>query len=288
MVCDFLVPAPNFERLDYCVLFEHNVETTIWRRHAETAGNGLLRRYLDIQAERMQAYEGEVCRKVAQVIAVSPVDAAQIRQIFGISHVTDVPTGVDLDFFSPPASSAASSDLVFIGSMDWMPNIDGVEYFVKEILPLIRTRRPDCTLAVVGRTPAPKITRLAEGDPKIQVTGTVADIRPYLWGGGVSIVPLRIGSGTRLKIYESMAAMAPVVSTMIGAEGLEIHPPADIRIADSPHDFARACLELLDDVAERRRMAETAWKMVKARFSWEQVTCRFEEILTSTPCGGGS
>ena len=115
MVCDFLFPAPNFERLDGCVLFEHNVETTIWRRHAETAGNGLLRRYFGMQAERMQAYEGEVCRKVARVIAVSPVDAAQIRKMFGISHVTDVPTGVDLDFFSPQGASAASSDLVFVG-----------------------------------------------------------------------------------------------------------------------------------------------------------------------------
>ena len=103
--------------------------------------------------------------------------------------------------------------------MDWLPNIDGIQWFVEEVLPLIRKRRPDCSLVIAGRRPTPDVQRLAERDSRIRVTGTVDDIRPYLWESAVSIVPLRIGGGTRLKIYEAMAAKIPVVSTSIGAEG---------------------------------------------------------------------
>jgi glycosyltransferase involved in cell wall biosynthesis len=154
-----------------------------------------------------------------------------------------------------------------------------VRWFVREALPLIRRARPECSLTIVGRTPPPSINALAREDPRIRVTGTVADIRPELWKAAVSIVPLRIGGGTRLKIYESMAGRVPVVSTSIGAEGLEIHPPDDIRIADSPADFAAACLELLSDPSRRQRQAAAAWEMVAASFSWEHVARCFERVL---------
>src|SRR5204862_8068755 len=108
----------------------------------------------------------------------------------------------------------------FIGSMDWLPNVDGVMYFVKEILPLIRARCPETTVAVVGRTPPPKISQLGVEDKRIRITGTVTDIRPYLWGGAVSIVLLRIGGGTRMKIYEAIVAKIHVVSTTVGVAGL--------------------------------------------------------------------
>jgi glycosyltransferase involved in cell wall biosynthesis len=167
--------------------------------------------------------------------------------------------------------------------MDWLPNVDGVLYFVREILPFIRKNRPGATLAIVGRTPPPKITQLAAEDPGIQVTGTVADIRPYLWSSAVSIVPLRIGGGTRLKIYEAMAAKIPVVSTTIGAEGLSVNPPRDIRIADSPEHFASHCLELLDSPETRARLSQTAWETVNSNFSWEHVARCFERIMKNGP-----
>ncbi|MBK5294697.1 MAG: glycosyltransferase [Acidobacteriia bacterium] len=285
IVCDFLFPSANFDSLENCVLFEHNLETAIWERQAGTATNPFLRAYFGLQARRMFVYEREVCRKVAQVIAVSPADAEKMRKRFDIQHVTDVPTGVDVEHFSPPDAIERSSDLVFIGSMDWMPNIDGVCYFVEEIFPIMLAQRPSCTLAIVGRRPAPKVKLLAERNPNIRVTGTVPDIRPHLWGSLVSIVPLRIGSGTRLKIYESMAANVAVVSTSIGSEGLEIHPPEDIRIADDPRQFARQCLELLEDAETRGRVAEAGRRLVSSRFSWAQVTRRMEDLLTATPAG---
>ena len=148
---------------------------------------------------------------------------------------------------------------------------------------VIRRRRPDCTLAIVGRAPSAEISELARRDPKIQVTGTVPDIRPFLWGSSVSIVPLRIGGGTRLKVYEAMAAGIPVVSTTIGAEGLTTCPPENIRIADTPESFAGECLELLADSAERERVSAAALQMVSSQFSWEAVSRCFEKILLAGP-----
>jgi glycosyltransferase involved in cell wall biosynthesis len=285
-VVDHLAPTAYFPDLGRAVFFQHNVETVIWRRHVEHASDPLRRWYFGLQARRMFEYERRVSRAAGHIVAVSATDAQEMQRLFGVTHVSEIPTGVNIEYFLPPGGAIRpqeGADLVFVGSMDWLPNVDGVLYFVREVLPLIRRRRPDCSLAIVGRTPPPKVRELAERDPHIQVTGTVADIRPYLWGSAVSIVPLRIGGGTRLKIYEAMAARIPVVSTTIGAEGLAIHPPHDIRIADTPQDFADRCLELLADASERRRVATAAWEMVNANFSWEHVSRCFEKILLEGP-----
>ena len=120
---------------------------------------------------------------------------------------------------------------------------------------------------------------LAENDSGIQVTGTVDDVRPYLWQSAVSIVPLRVGGGTRLKNYESMAAGIPVVSTTIGAEGLDVLDGENIALADSPQDFAERCLALLEDGEARRKQAQTAWEIVSACYSWDVAARKFEELL---------
>ncbi len=279
IVCDFLFPAPNIPDLSRCVLFQHNVEALIWRRHVVAAPSALHRWYFEIQARRMAAFEGQVCRTVRKVIAVSEADAELMRKEYRARRVDPIPTGVDVDFFRPPAAVPTASDLVFMGSMDWMPNIDGAEWFVREVLPLIRKRRPACSVTFAGRTPARALRKLASEDARIHVTGTVPDIRPYLWGAALSIVPLRIGGGTRLKIFEAMAARVPVVSTTIGAEGLPVTRGSDIYIADQPEEFARCCLELIENRSGRDRMAAAAWELVASRFSWEAVAHEFERLL---------
>jgi polysaccharide biosynthesis protein PslH len=163
--------------------------------------------------------------------------------------------------------------------MDWMPNIDGAVWFVREVLPLIHRQRPDCTLAIAGRRPSAELTRLADSDKRIEVTGTIPDVRPWLFGSLVSIVPLRVGGGTRLKIYEAMAAKAPVVSTAIGAEGLDVSDGENIYIADSPERFAERCLALLDSAAERERLSAAAWNLVASKYSWDVVARSMEQLL---------
>jgi len=279
IVCDFLFPAPNIPDLASCVLFQHNVEAMIWKRHVEHASSGPRRLYFGLQANRMLAYEGQVCRAAQRVIAVSEQDANTMRSLYRVTRVDAVPTGVELDYFAPPPESEPLADLVFVGSMDWMPNIDGIRWFADQALPRIRKRKPDCSVAIAGRKPSAEIQALAKSDPLIRVTGTVPDIRPWLWGSAVSIVPLRIGGGTRLKIYEAMAAKIPVVSTTVGAEGLDIESGRNIHIADDPKDFADRCIALLEDEGQRSAMAAAAWDMVATRYSWEVVTQKFEELL---------
>jgi glycosyltransferase involved in cell wall biosynthesis len=288
-VVDHLAPTSYFPDLPHAIFFQHNVETVIWRRHVEHAANPLRRAYFKLQADRMYRYERRVSQASGHIVAVSRTDADVMRRLFDVTRVTEIPTGVDIDYFLPDRTGASAcqpvptADLVFVGSMDWLPNVDGTLYFVREILPLIRRQRPATTLAIVGRTPPPKILQLAAEDSAIQVTGTVPDIRPYLWNSAVSIVPLRIGGGTRLKIYEAMAAQIPVVSTTIGAEGLSVNPPEDIRIADTPDRFASHCLELLASPEIRARLSHSAWQMVNSNFSWEHVARCFEKIMENGP-----
>lgn len=277
-VCDFLMPSANIEQMNGWVLFQHNVETDIWERHAQASATPLHRAYFQMQARKMFEWERSACRAAAHVVAVSDRDERVMRKRFGVERISSIPTGVDVEYFRRPESAERNYDLVFVGSMDWMPNIDGIHWFLAEVLPLIRDKRPNCRVAIVGRTPPPSILAQAR-DPLVTVTGTIPDVRPYLWQSAVSIVPLRVGGGTRLKIFEAVAASAAVVSTTIGAEGLPLTHKDTIRVADTPAAFAGECLDLLDNEKARDAMARRALDMVGARFSWEQVTCQFEAVL---------
>ena len=202
-----------------------------------------------------------------------------MQEMFDIPSVSATSTGVDTDYFAPRKVIEKTTDIVFVGSMDWMANIDGVLWFTDEVLPRIRARRPDTTVSVVGRMPTPPVLELGKRDPKIAVTGTVPDVRPYFWQSKVCVVPLRVGGGTRLKIYEAMAARIPVVSTAIGAEGLAVENQRELLIADTAECFAEACCALLDSAEARERLSDAAWQLVSSRFSWEHVTDQFEDIL---------
>ena len=279
IVCDFLAAAPNVGDLGQCVLFQHNVETTIWQRHAGQSRSLLKKVFFQMQAKKMEAYERKICRTAKHVIAVSEIDASRMKRMFGIETVTSVPTGVDVEYFAPRSVSPAISDMVFCGSMDWLPNVDAVAYFLAEVFPLIRDKLPGATFTIAGRSPDARVLKAVQGLTGVNVTGKVEDMRPYLWGAKISVVPIRIGGGTRLKIYECMAAGVPVVSTTVGAEGLRYEDGADIVLADDPGGFAAACVRLLSDDAARSAVAHNALQRAQREFSWEAVSREFEAIL---------
>ena len=280
-VCDFLFPSINIADLRTWTLFQHNVESVIWERHAQSGKTAAHRAYFALQAKRMSQWEKTVCRSVAQVIAVSETDEKLMRSRFGVEQVSSVPTGVDVDYFERPDSSSLLYDLVFVGSMDWMPNVDGMRWFLTHVFPLIRQEKSDCRLAIVGRNPPQELLDAAK-DPHITVTGTVPDVRPFLWQSALSVVPLRVGGGTRLKIFEAMAAGTPVVSTTIGAEGLPVRHGETIHIADTAQQFATDCLQLLTHPQKRQTMAQRAAELVVGNYSWEQVTKGFERLIVSS------
>lgn len=284
LVCDFLFPSQNVPDGLPCatVLFQHNVEAMIWRRHAEVRTKPLARAYFREQWRRMERFEREECRRFDRVIAVSRDDADVLAREYGVADVADVPTGVDTDYFRSSGTVAQEPrDLVFTGSMDWMPNEDGILWFVDEILPRIHAKAPDVTLTVVGRNPPPRISALAGRDARLRVTGTVPDVRPYLERAAVFVVPLRVGGGTRLKIYEALAMERALVTTTIGAEGLPIEPGKHALVADSPAAFADAVLGLLDDPARARRLGQGGAEFVRANFGWDRVAEAFTELTAA-------
>jgi glycosyltransferase involved in cell wall biosynthesis len=254
------------------VLFEHNVEATIWQRHAAVPQHPMRRTYMGVQWRRMLRHEARECRRFSHVVAVSALDADIIRRAYAVSSVGHVPTGVDLAYFSASRPRARDSrELVFVGSMDWMPNEDGIRWFASEIFGRIQERIAGASLTVVGRSPSPSLRDLAARNRAIEVTGTVDDVRPYLERAGVSVVPLRIGGGTRLKIYEMMAMGVPVVSTAIGAEGLPIRHGEHLLIADSADEQVSAICALLTDPAGGDLLAANALRHVQEHCSWDAV-----------------
>lgn len=280
ILCDFVNAAGvvPFDLGIPVVLFTHNVEAMIWKRHWEVAANPIWKFVFKREYEKMRAAELGYLRRSTQVLTVSDTDATFFAKDISPARITTIPTGVDIDYFQPAGGEEPDS-VVFTGSMDWMPNEDGILYFVKEILPLIRQQRPAAKLWVVGRKPGRSIRALAESDPGIQVTGRVKDIRPYIAKGSVYVVPLRVGSGTRLKIFEAMAMGKAVVSTTIGAEGLPVTSGSDIVLADEPNRFADEVCRLLDSAEDRKRIGDVARRLVGEKYSWAAVARHLENVL---------
>jgi glycosyltransferase involved in cell wall biosynthesis len=162
--------------------------------------------------------------------------------------------------------------------MDWLPNEDAIQYFTREIMPLVKERVPDVTLTVVGRNPYASLVELSKRDPSIIVTGRVEDVRPYMDGAAAYVVPIRVGGGTRLKIYEAMAMEQPIVSTTIGAEGLPVRDGAHLLLADTPQEFAAAVVRVLTDKHLAGALGAGAARLVREEFGWERVAASFAEI----------
>ena len=295
-VCDFLDAAVNFPgRLNIpSVLFQHNVESEIWRRHAATADNPVKKMIYRMEFRKMLRYERAAVRKFQHVISVSANDRSIMMQWVDADRVTVVPTGVDLAQYRPdPTESApANSDpnplapsaplITFVGAMDWEPNIDAVEYFCAEVWPAIKAEVPRARFRIVGRNPGRRVQRWAShsNDGSIEVTGRVPSVVEHLRQSAVVVVPLRIGGGTRLKIYEAMATAKAVVSTTVGAEGLDVHHGRDVMLADDARSFAQAVIMLLRD-PELRRRYEKAAAETAARYDWPAIGERFSEVLQS-------
>jgi glycosyltransferase involved in cell wall biosynthesis len=278
VVCDFLMPAVNLDDQlqSRSILFQHNVEAMIWKRHCAVPQNEFRRAYVRLQWRRMERFESTTCRHFAHVVAVSEADAQLFRAEYGVKSVSDVPTGVDLDYFSVGADCNRNPmELMFVGSMDWMPNDEGIRWFAAEVFSLVQRQIPGAKLTVVGRSPSAATRALATRNSAIEVTGTVPDVRPFLQRAALSVVPLRIGGGTRLKIYEAMAAGTPIVSTTIGAEGLPVRDGEHLRLADSPTDQAAVIVELLRQPTAARRLAKNALAFVERHCSWDSVAQQF-------------
>jgi glycosyltransferase involved in cell wall biosynthesis len=282
-VCDFLAASLNFAGSSPIpiVLFQHNVESALWDRRAKYEGNSVKRIAFSVEAAKMRWYERRAVRRFDRVIAVSDHDRQLFAAMADAARIDVAVTGVDTSHYrraGADGSGSAEPIVLFLGSMDWEPNIDGVEYFCRDIWPTVSAAVPTARFRVVGRNPHARVMRLAGA--RVDVTGGVPSVVEHLHEASVVVVPLRVGGGTRLKIYEAMAAGRAVVSTSVGAEGLDVTNGADIVLADDAPAFAASVIELLRDDT-RRRALENSAAALAARYDWSAIAEGFAESLAS-------
>ena len=286
VICDFLVaagvvpwdiPIPK-------ILFTHNVEATIWRRLFDVTRNPVKKLAYGREWWTTNSFEKKILRRADHVLTVSDTDRETLSTSVAPARMTTIPTGVDTQYFRSANRATKRNSLVFTGSMDWMPNEDGILYFLQRILPLVQRSVPDVNLTIVGRRPSPALRREMAKVANAVLTGRVDDVRPSLDEAAVCIVPLRAGSGTRLKIFEAMAMGKPVVSTSIGAEGLPVTDGRELLIADDPIQFASAVVLLLKDAALRSSIGRSARELVERKFSWSAAAAAIAGVIESLPC----
>ncbi len=281
VVCDFVFAGGVIPWEHPCpkVLFTHNVESQIWQRHYQVASNPLWKAVAWVEYRKMRRFERSCLRKSDHILTVSEADRKSFCGIVPEDKLSVLPMGVDTSFFRPaPAGTEQLGNIAFVGAMDWMPNEDGVTHFLRRVLPLIRAASPSVAFHVVGRNPSRRLRRIAQ-ECGASVTGRVDDVRPYLGRASVCVVPLRIGSGTRLKIFEAMAMGKAVVSTTVGAEGLTVTHGKDIVLADEPSEFAAAVTQLLQSGDRRTALGQAARELVAQNFSWAAVASCFDKAI---------
>jgi sugar transferase (PEP-CTERM/EpsH1 system associated) len=284
LLCDFLLTAAVIPWEIPCpkVLFTHNIEQRIWERQFRIAHNPLWKAVCYREYRCLARMERHYIQRAERVLAVSETDREFFAGFADPAKIHVIPTGVDLDYFRSMPDSEEPNTLVFTGSMDWLPNEDGIFWFVEQVLPRIRQQIPDVTLWVVGRRASTRLKELGARENGVKVTGTVEDIRPFVARGSVYVVPLLVGGGTRIKIFEAMAMGKAVVSTSIGAEGLPVTGGEDILLADQPEAFAERVVGLLQDSAERRRIGQAARHLVEKDYSWASVAKHLAAVLEKT------
>jgi len=264
------------------VVAAHNVEATIWQRYFAHERNPLKRWYIKQQWRKVAAFERHAFAFADQIVAVSECDAERIRQEYAARHVDVVDNGVDTEHFQPTQHVRDANTILFLGSLDWRPNIDAVQLLLEQIFPLVRQEMPQARLLIVGRCPPTWLTETASRAANVELYADVPDVCPYLQRCSVMTVPLRIGGGSRLKILESLAAGLPVVSTTVGAEGLALAAGEDYLRADSPAEMAAALIRCLQQPAIAHATAARGRKVVLERYGWERLAQQLEQTWLRT------
>jgi polysaccharide biosynthesis protein PslH len=286
-----LVQIEDIHMAQYCVglpqptiLDLHNIESLLMRRYARQETNPLKRAYAEITWRKLATYERDTCRLFSHCLTCSDDERVLLQTRCGVDRVSVIPNGVDIDAYaahdvglSNGAAAPPGDRIVFVGRMDYHANVEGVRWFCRHVWPRIRADRPGALFQIVGGYPVPEISRLAHAD-EIEVTGFVTDVRPYVKHASVVVVPLRVGGGTRLKILEALAMSKPLVSTTVGAEGIEAVPDRDLVIADRPEEFADEVVSLLSQTERREALGAAGYRLVHNQYNWERIVKDLEKI----------
>ena len=263
-------------------LIEHNVEHVILDRRADNETRPLHRAYLRYQAAKLKSYEGRACQRAQHVVAVSELDAQQLRDLGPGARVTSVPNGVDTEYFRTSQTPRKPTSLVFVGGFTWFPNLDAITYFCEDILPKLLKTIPDIQLTVIGKQPDTPVAQEIAKHPNVKLAGLVEDIRPDVDAAAAYIVPLRIGGGTRLKILDALSMSKAIISTSVGCEGLDVEDGKTIVIADTPDAFVQAIVKVLADPAWADTIGQQGRQLVESRYDWAAVAKTLMAVYADT------
>ncbi len=257
----------------------HNVESLIWRRYTETADNSMKRWYIRQQLRKFETFERWAYSAATAPIAVSREDAALMRDEFSATRVSVVDNGVDVDYFRPQRDVERDpARMLLMGSLDWRPNLDAANILLSDVLPAVRAAEPTATAVLVGRRPPDWLRAKVAATLGAELHADVPDVRPFLARCGFLVVPLRIGGGSRLKILEALAAGTPVVSTRVGAEGLDLAPGRDLLLADTCEELVSTALAAIRRPEELSDTAESGRRRVLSRYSWDLLAKRLNDV----------
>jgi polysaccharide biosynthesis protein PslH len=274
---------------DPLVTVAHNVESTIWQRYFENEANPAKRWYIKQQWRKLQEFERWAFARSGRMVAVSDCDAARMRDDFGTSGVDVVENGVDTEFFRPTDARREAGHILFLGSLDWRPNLDAAKLLLEQIFPRVLRSRPGARLLLVGRNPPDWLRQAAAQAPGVELHADVPDVRPFLNRCGLMTVPLRIGGGSRLKILEALACGVPVVSTTVGAEGLMLEKDVDYFVADGVENMAQRLVACIDDPEAALESALRGRAVVLEHYGWDGLANKLEQVwrqvASASPAG---
>ncbi len=276
---DYLMMAPYAIRVHEhygipIMLRQHDFETTMLERFAQSEKNKILRIFIRTEYMRMKRYEPVICSRFDLCTMITRKDEERLHALGGTVRSVTIPAGVEIPALAPEAAPD-SMTIFFLSSLSWKPNIDGFMWFYTHVLPIVVRQMPDVRVLVAGKGKAPELDALH--DPRVEIAGYVDDVAPCYAKTAVCIVPLFTGSGMRIKILEMMAYGKPVVATSIGAEGIHVADGENIFIADDPAVFAEKVVALLKSAGLRRTIGAAARKTVQSEYSWESVAEKFEQ-----------
>jgi glycosyltransferase involved in cell wall biosynthesis len=258
------------------LVIAHNVDSTIWQRYYETEQEPLKRWYMKKQWRKFESYERRVFYEATRIVTVSAEDAAVVRDRFGCSRVDVVENGIDHHYFGSVSGTRDPRRILFLGALDWRPNLDAIGVLLDRIYPAVRACEPQASLLIVGRSPPKWLVDRVRGLTGVALHANVPDVRPYLAESGMLAVPLRIGGGSRLKILEALASGLPVVSTRVGAEGLRLEAGKHLVVVPCVEEMTAAILDCMLHPGRAATMAEAGRQWVLEQYNWDYLALELE------------
>ncbi len=290
----FPLPFQNGPKKPSLVFDAHNAVWTITERMKQNAA-AYLKLPLALETRQIKRYEAMIVKDFDVTLAVTAPDRLALLDAFhqqgykGAPQISVIPIAVDTQQIWPVPRPQGSLNILTMGTLYYPPNADGIRWFIQQVFPLVRQKLPNVHLTIIGKNPPKDFQKLAEDkESGIVTTGFVPELDPYFAASAITVVPVRAGGGMRVRILEAFARAAPVVTTTVGLEGIDACPGEDVLVADTPEDFARSVINLLEDQELQERIASNGRRLVEKKYDWQVVLGELDRVYKNLSVTGRS